>query len=337
MTQQMSTKEVKRELGRRIETARQPEFLDARVRPYLGAEAGANGHWKTKVLQLDGTGAATLEIDLGGRKVFGKFFPDDSGLLRYEKLKALRAVGFGPGERYQVVEPLGFIPEYGMLLTRGVEGPAVSESIGADDDALVAGAMEAARWLAKLHTISVRIGEPRSLLETSEVLSVARRMAKVVNRRPGYLGRAVEMVRALEKLAESTRDGLLVQTHGQYRPIHVFLGGPLVTVIDLDRSRPGDPAYDVVEFIHRMRKTMFKYAGTVEPADAPTQAFLETYASGVPDRSYLANLPFHWARFVFHSLNKELKEGDGADLEFNPAARFCLSEFENVVEGRFGI
>jgi hypothetical protein len=337
MIQATSTREVKRELGRRIEMVRRPEFLDGRIRPYLAAQDEANGSWETDVLQLDGTGAATLEINIGDQKVFGKFYPGDNGPLIYEKLKALRAGGFGPDDRYQVVEPLGFIPEYGMLLTRGVDGPPVSEAIGVDDEAFLSGVRESARWVARLHACPVRIGKPRSLLESSEVLSVVRRLAKVMTRHPAHLERAVAMVRQMEELAEDTVDGLLVQTHGQYRPIHVFISDSSVAVIDLDRSRPCDPSRDVAEFVHRLRVMMYRDQGTVERAEAPTRAFLETYASEIPDRSYLTNLRFHWSRYVFHSLSKELKDSESTDLESGPSAAFYRSEFENVIQDRYGV
>ena len=265
-----STKDVKRELSRRVDIVTQPRCLESQIRPYLRAEAGVNGDWQTRVVQLDGTGAATIEIGLGGQqRVFAKLYPDESGSLIYEKLKTLRTCGFGPGERYQAVEPLDFIPEYGMLLTKGAEGLPVSAHIGVDEGAVLAGAREAAIWLAKLHNTPLRIGPPRALLDSGELLPLARRLAKTLCRRPQFLGLALEMIQALEDLAGDTVEGLLVQSHGQYRPIHVFIGDSTVTVIDLDRSRPCDPARDTAEFLHRLRMTTFWHTGSVEPADAP--------------------------------------------------------------------
>lgn len=339
MTLRVPSREIKQDLSRRIEMVNRPEFLEARIRPHFPNTA-VDGGWQTRVLQLDGTGAATLEIGLGGRKVFAKFYrPDDEGApLIYEKMAALRAAaGFGPGERYQVAEPLDVVPEYGMLLTKGAEGPAVSDFVGGDQDALVSGVVESARWLARLHSSPVRIGRPRSLAASSELLSVARRLAKVTTRSPGHLETADGMIRKMERMAEDTVDGLLVQGHGQYRPIHVFVGGSSVTVIDLDRSRPYDPSYDVVEFLVRLRKSVLKHAGSAGPAETPTRAFLETYVSAVPDRSYLANLSFHWARFILHGLNGEMKDDQTGDPEFDRAIAFYHSEFEHVLEGRFDV
>jgi hypothetical protein len=288
------------------------------------------------VVQLDGTGAATIEITYGSQpKVFAKLYPDASGPLIYEKLKSFRACGFGSSDYYQAVEPLGFIPAYSMLLTRAAEGLPVSAHIGGDKEALLAGVQEAGIWLARLHSTPLRIGSPRTLLDSGELLPLARRLAKTLCRRPQFLGLTLEMIQALEDLAGDTAEGLLVQSHGQYRPIHVFIGASAVTVIDLDRSRPCDPARDVAEFLHRLRMTTFWHTGSVKPADAPTAAFLAAYSSAVADGVYLANLRFHWARYIFHSFNHKLKDTDSDDLEVDAIVRFYRSEFEHAINGRF--
>ncbi len=329
-----SASSVKLDLSRRVEAVCRPEFLDARVRPVLRA-GGRPGAWETRVVQLDGTGAATLEITLDrAQRIFAKLYPDDSGPRVYEKLKALRAAGFGDGERHQAVDPLGFIPEYGMLLARAAEGRAVSAFIGTQPEALRAGSREAAAWLAKLHTCPLRVGTPQSLLESGELLSLSRRLAKTIRRQPRFLDLALEIIEVVERLAAQTREGVWVQSHGQYRPIHVFVGDAAVTVIDLDRSRPSDPARDVAEFLHRLRMTHFWQAGSVEPADTATEEFLTTYRAATGQPAHLANLRFHWARYIFHSLNRKLKGLDHDDGELDRTVTFYRSELERVVSGR---
>lgn len=326
--------DIKQVLRERIEEATDPGFLDARVRPHLGGNG--NGSWETTVIQLDGTGAATVEIRrAGGPSVFAKFFPNGAGPAIYEKLRAFRGAGFGAGSRYQAVEPLDWVPEFNLLLTRGAEGVAVSDWVAVDDEATLAGVREAATWLARLNTSSLRYGSPSSLLVSSEVLSVARRLAKVAAERPDYVPVAVEMIKDLEHLAEDTVDGIAVQSHGQYRPIHVFLSEAAVTVIDLDRSRPSDPSRDVAEFLHRVRMRMFWDTGSVERAEAPTRAFLETYRAQAPPE-YLTNLRFQWARYVFHSLTRKMKKGEREEDEIERTLEFYRSEFERLVDGRLG-
>lgn len=335
------TKDVKAELGRRVSEATEASFLDARFQRWF--PAGDEG-WEVKVIQLDSTGAATVEVRrTTGPAVFAKFFPPGTeGRAIHEKLLTLRAGGFGDGSRYQVVEPVGYLPELDLLVCREAAGPSVAQVLAGDDrDARLAAVREAATWLGRLHSTPLRIGAPHSMIVSTEILSLTRRLAKVAAERPDYVPEAVAMVERLEALSVDTVDGLAVQSHGQYRPIHVFLGHPAgedgagagpTTVIDLDRSRPADPARDTAEFLHRLRRQLLGAGRGEDAADEATAAFLEAYGAAVPDpATWTANLRFHWARYVFHSMNRKLKKGAGEDDE--RAVEAYRRDFTALVEG----
>jgi hypothetical protein len=336
------TKDVKAELGRRVATATEQSFLEATFRAYFPPETGGNGDtaeptgdgWSTRVVQLDSTGAATVEIRRPGGAVFAKFFPPGTeGRAIYEKLLTLRENGFGADSAYRVVEPVGYVAELDLLICREAEGPSVADVLATGDHEAALGAVrEAATWLGRLHATPVRIGAPHSLIVSTEILSVTRRLAKVAADRPDYVAEAVSMIERLETLAIDTVDGLAVQSHGQYRPIHVFLGGGATTVIDLDRSRPADPARDTAEFLHRLRRQQLGTGRGEAAADEATAAFLDAYREAVPDASaWTANLRFHWARYVFHSMNRKLKKGSTeADEQAVEAYR---RDFAALVDG----
>lgn len=339
------TKAVKEELGRRVATATEESFLEARFRPLLEGASGngaANGRdpeagWEVRVIQLDSTGAATVEVRHDGRTVFAKFFPPGTeGKAIHDKLLALREDGFGAGSRYQVVEPLGWLPELDLLVCAEARGPSVADVLSGDDrDAQLPAVREAGEWLGRLHSTRLRIGAPHSLIVSTEILSVTRRLAKVAAEHPDHVADAVAMIEQLEDLALETVDGLAVQSHGQYRPIHVFLGGGATTVIDLDRSRPADPARDTAEFIHLLRRQLSGDGRSPEDVEAATGAFLDAYRAVVPEpEAWLANLRFHWARFVFHSMNRKLKKGDSD--EDDRAVDAYRADFQALVDGRLG-
>lgn len=339
------TKDVKAELGRRVAAASETEFLEARFRPLVEAANGGpsgngNGHqadWGVRVIQLDSTGAATVEVRRsGGRAVFAKFFPPGTeGRAIHDKLVRLRDEGgFGAGAPYQVVEPLAWMGELDLLVCAEALGPSVADVLGGDDPAArLAAVREAATWLGRLHSTPLRIGKPHSMLVSTEILSLTRRLAKVAADQPERVPPALRMITQLEALALDTVDGLAVQSHGQYRPIHVFLGGGATTVIDLDRSRPSDPARDTAEFLHRLRRQLTGDGRSSEEVEAATDAFLDAYRAAVPDAAaWLANLRFHWARFVFHSMNRKLKKGDSP--EDDRAVETYRADFAALVEGR---
>lgn len=316
---------------RRCTEVQQPEFLDRVVRPHL---PGATGHaWETEVIQLDGSGAATVRISLGEHpSVYAKIFPFDDGPVVYQKLMDFRAAGFDADSRYQTVEPLGWYPEFDLLLCRGVPGTCLADMY--DQPGWAEGAAEAGTWLGRFHTSGLKIGRPKSLLVTSEMVSLAKRAAKAVAAGPQHLDLALRMIAALDKLSYDTADGVQVQCHGQYRPIHVFIAESSVTVIDLDRSAPADPARDVAEFVQRMRSDVFDLNGSVAPAEGATRDFLDAYARAAGSDAYLANFKFHYARHLVHRVNRLNKKGP-AEGQAIAEQEFFLAELDEVFQGRF--
>ena len=309
----------------RVEEITRPAFLDERVRPHL--PAAPDGEWRTTTIQLDGSGAATVRVSLDdGPAVYAKLFPFEDGPLVHERLQALRAAGLGSGSAEQSVEPLAWHPDVRVLLCREAPGRAVSELVGGPSGPLVEGCARAGRWLGRLHTSGLAIGEPRSLLVTGELLSLAKRLAKVVAKEPDQLPDSLDTLALLEDLARETRDGLLVQSHGQYRPLHVFVTDEVTTVIDLDRTGPADPARDLAEFVHRLRVGVHSATGSTAGADEPADAFYAAYVE-VAGRDGLTNLRFHRARYLAHSVHRKVKDG-GTD---DPRLALYRAELERVV------
>lgn len=313
----------------RVAALCRPAFLDERVRRHLPpAPPGAS--WRTHTIQLDGSGAATVRVALDdGPAVYAKLFPFEDGPEVHAKLRALRDAGLGAGSADQAVEPLEWWDDVRVLLCREAPGRALSELVGGDPELLAEGCARAGHWLGRLHTSGLRVGPTRSLLVTGELVSLAKRLAKAVAKDPGHLARAVEVLAVLEELARDTRDGAAVQSHGQFRPIHVFLADGVTTVIDLDRTGLADPARDLAEFVHRLRVGAFQLTGSAAGTDAACTAFYEAYAALAGEQP-LVNLRFHRARYVAHSMNRGVKEGktDGTD---DPLLVFYRGELDRVL------
>jgi hypothetical protein len=330
-----AARRVKSEQLARTDVICSEPWLERFARPHLDPVHPADRDWQTKVIQLDGSGAATVQISLGASPpVYAKVFPFDDGPDVFGKLQMFRVAGFGDGRRYQSVEPLAWEPELKTMLCRAAPGRAVSELVGGATAPLAEATTEAGRWLATFHSAQFRVGPAQSLLVTGELTSLAKRLAKTTAERPDYLPLALEMLAALDRLTYTTADGLLAQSHGQYRPIHVFIAPDVVTVIDLDRSAPADPARDVAEFLHHLRNSTYIATGDLHRADEPCSAFLAGYRQ-VAGETPLTNLPFHWARYLFHSLSRQVKSGDipPGDLPSDPTYRRYREEFDRVVGG----
>jgi hypothetical protein len=325
---------IKAALNERIAEITSPDFVAEHISRHVSSANGV----QHRVVENNGLGAATIEFRYSdGQAVFAKLYPegDPLGPYSYEKLVSLREAGLGDGSGYQVVEPLGWYDERNLMLTRGATGQVVASLLGGENGTLSDASRAAARWLAHLHKLPVRIGRPKPMIEASELFPMARRLAKVAAQNPTMVKPLLERMKQLERLSEETIDGVVAHTHGQFRPIHVFLDGDLVTVIDIDRGGPGDPARDAAEFVHRLRTMTFARTGQVATADEPTAAFVDEYRANVP-ADFSHNLAFHWGRFVLHSLHNQLKDKDSDNAaEVEARLPFYQAEFEGILAGRF--
>jgi aminoglycoside phosphotransferase (APT) family kinase protein len=296
-----------------------PEFQGRTLDP-----AACRAH----VVQNDGTGPATLFYDVeGAGRVFAKLYRDASGQHAYQVLSTLWSDGFGPNSRYRVAQPLAFIPDLNLMLARAAPGKELAAAT--TDEELVAGAREAARWLLQLHRSPLRLGEPRYPMEVYHKL--LHRLGKAAATRPEQVETLLEQADRLEETARKLRLQL-VQAHGQFRHIHVFLADDAVTVIDLDRCRPGDPARDVGEYIHRMRTKRYKASGGKSRAEDATRTLLEVYSAELPDNLY--NLPFYWGYHNLVSLWRFMKGTAPDHPDYARLVEFYLSEFETALGSR---
>jgi hypothetical protein len=311
------------ELARKIERITQPEFIRRHI-----SEASGTDEPVVSLVQNDGTGAATLRYTGEDASVFAKVYVDDSGAHSHAVLRTLWNDGFGGSSRYRVSEPLGFLPEENVLLVRGAGDVNVASA--PDEAGLAEGAREAARWLARLHGSPIRVGRTRYPWEVYHKLM--HRLSKAAAAHPDRVDDMLELYDRFESITRAF-ELRFVQAHGQYRHIHVFLEGPAVTVIDLDRSRPSDPAQDLGEFVHRMRTKRYKATRGASRAEEATTAFLGEYLAVLPENA--ANLPFYWGYHALVSMWKFMKSSTPADPKWRGLIDYYLSEFEYAVSGRW--
>src|SRR6266702_298792 len=325
-----------KDLEKKVAEISQPDFVRrhlCRFIPECRPEELQPEDIAARTIQNDGTGAATVEIEIrGSGTLYCKLYPDESGLHAHQVLKELWEEGFDATKRYQVSEPLCFIDEYNLLVMRQVPGRCLESLLARDDDAAMAGVREAVRWLLRLHGSPVRIGCGDHAWYMFRKL--AGRLSRAAALHPDKAGILVAMLERLA-VAEKSAPAEEVQVHGQFRPIHVFLDDETVCVIDLDRSQPSDnPSQDLGEFVHRLRTTLYRKHGRLELANLLTAAFLEEYGAKKP--SALDRVPFYRGFRVMDSLCHNLRKLKEDDPEFGKVIRFYDGEFEDAVSGGSG-
>lgn len=332
----MSIQQAKRReaLGERIAEISRCDFIQQHLCRLLPESSGTSpdpDNFRASIIQNDGTGPATVEYRMAGStRLFAKLYADESGAHAYEVLHNLWHGGFGRNQCYQVPEPLCFVAEYQLLLMREARGEPLASCLSQDGCRAVSGVREAARWLLQLHSSPIRVGkvdQPWYMF-----LKLSDRLTKAAASHPRELKRLTAMLVQLGELTERREVGEAVQAHGQFRPIHVFLNGDNITVIDVDRSVPSDPARDLAEFVHRLRSTILRDSGSMRRANLLTSTFLDEYAAQKP--AGLGTLSFYQGFHILVSLCRHMKQLKADDPAWAPTIDFYAGEFEAAMSGK---
>jgi aminoglycoside phosphotransferase (APT) family kinase protein len=319
--------------GRAPRRLAQPEsdFDVALVQSSLPRASSEGRECQAALVQDTGTGRMTVRYEMGDAVLFGKTYSDGLGGHSHRVLKALWEDGFGPASRHRVPEPIAFWPERNFLVMRAAGGGPLSALMSGDPVRWLEGVRGAARWLAALHRSPVRVGEPEPEWDSLKAFRLTVRLLKAAAARPregAILRERLQVVKDRLKRLPAGRP--VVQTHGRYHHDHVFIGPEAVAVIDLDRSRPADPAKDAAEFVRVLRWTAFKSGLAASRAEAATAAFLDEYLSRVPEAH--AGLPYYWSSYLLLGYLGALKKPDVADDRTSAVVGFYSRELERVME-----
>ena len=326
---------TKEELGTWACSFKESDFLSKFVYPVVSGKepvVAAGFDCKTSVVQNTGTGRLTLRYDFeSGQTLYAKLYTDELGAHSYAVMKELWHGGFNRGSRFQVPEPLAFLPEHNFVLMRGVEGSPLAEALNGDGSIeLIAGCREAARWLAAFHRSSIRVGELEPDWDSLKIFRICVRLIKAAAARPEERDALLDSMHVLKaRIKEFPARGPVAQTHGRFHHEHVFINGNQVAVIDLDRSRPTNPAKDVAEFLRVLRMSIFRSGRDLNRADEASSAFLDEYLSQVPEVAF--SLPYYWSAFLWLSLFGVLKKLGPDDPRRTGLMNFHTGEMERAM------
>jgi hypothetical protein len=272
---------------------------------------------------------AVAEYRFGeSRRIVAKLYQDvDEGHAAHRLLRAMWRGGFGGASTYRVPEPIGYLPEHGVLLMERVQGEALAGLLMFDGRSFRFGLLQAARWLGALHVSPLRLGPREDRLR--DAFRMSRRLSEAIRCRP-----AVENVlrQAVEELAlraaRVAEPRPAVQTHRRYEPRRVFLAPEHVTVIGLDSVAVADPMKDVADFIHRFRWESAMSGLGIAIVDDATHAFLTDYSQcGAGD---LSSLGYQWSYSILWSLLGLACSRGTDDRDWTLRSRVLLDEFERV-------
>ena len=223
------------------------------------------------------------------------------------------------------------MPEHNLVLMRGVTGTRVGGLLAADSTVQPLDAMrQAARWLARFHGATERIGDPEPEWDSLKIFRLTVRLIKASAASPGERDVLLDTMHMLKRRMQRLPcRPVLVQTHGRYHHDHVFLNGDVVSVIDFDRSRPADSAKDVAEFVRVLRTTAFRSGWDPQGIDRLSDAFLTEYLSLAPAAA--ESLPFYWASFILLGYFGLVRKPHATDARCQELLAFHVRELDRVL------
>ena len=234
------------------------EIMNGNLTPMLGDVCSASAvrfvH-RAKLLAYKPGKRAVIRYDLDQLEcqkyfsVYGKLYPEPYLSERaYKVMNTLHNEVFRDSTDLDVPEPLGVIPNLGMLIFIPAEGKLLGDYIAMrslDGDEVVRAMELAGKWLALLHTHKIPLekefkveNEVDNIRDWAELVS-----KKYPDERKAATYIADYLIQKTAKLDFSVR----VPIHKDFHYEHVLIDSGL-KVFDFDEMRLGDPNFDLAHF-----------------------------------------------------------------------------------------
>jgi len=234
------------------------EIMNDNLAPMLGDVCSASAvrfvH-RAKLLAYKPGKRAVIRYDLDQLEcqkyfsVYGKLYPEPYLSERaYKVMNTLHNEVFRDSTDLDVPEPLGVIPNLGMLIFIPAEGKLLGDYIAMrslDGDEVVRAMELAGKWLALLHTHKIPLekefkveNEVDNIRDWAELVS-----RKYPDERKAATYIADYLIQKTAKLDFSVR----VPIHKDFHYEHVLIDSGL-KVFDFDEMRLGDPNFDLAHF-----------------------------------------------------------------------------------------
>lgn len=250
-----------------------------RIGPLLADLLPGRSNVKRSTLVDHKAGRALFRVDVvvgperAEHQVIAKIFSDLTQAARvHQTMNHLWSEVFAATPGLTIPQPLGWIPDLGLVAYRRVDGQPLHQ-IGSPT-ALSQWTRAAARWLTVLHRSSITLDRQLSVVHEA---NNAIEWAAVTDRQLGRNSTCVSSVAAaLSPVAAQLRIATDTPIHKDFHYEHVIVDRG-VAVIDLDETRAGDPTFDLAHFCTNLR--LLSLRGLLSDIEQTTLAhdFLDEY------------------------------------------------------------
>ena len=236
-------------------------------------------------------------------EVVGKRYADGiEGARAFRAMRLLWESGFGADSRLRIPEPLGYFPDFKLLVQEKVRGALMPTQIGRGNGSTHRYLTMAARWVAKLHSHDAIPGAV-SPPEDDEI-SIRKFVGCVGECFPRQAAPLEGIARALRHRRAFFKAPRPTLVHGDFHPENIFVTRNGATVIDFDQFCLSDPARDLGYILAQMQATAYRQTGSFRAVAGEIKAFLDEYFTSIAPEEHDA-----WAARIATFAATSLLEG----------------------------
>jgi len=218
-------------------------------------------------------------------EIVGKRYADGiEGARAFRTMRLLWDSGFGAASRLRIPEPLGYFPDFKLLVQEKARGALMPTRLGRGNGSAHRHLTMAARWLAKLHSQDVfpdAVGWPGN-----DESSIKTFVACVGERFPRQAAQLADIARALRERRAFFKSPPPTWVHGDFHPENIFVTRNGATVIDFDQFCLSDPARDLGYILAQMQATAYRQTGSLRTVAGEIKAFFAEYLTNIPPEEH---------------------------------------------------
>ena len=205
--------------------------------------------------------------------IYGKFQHSRRGALTYDVMRALWDLPARKDGELIVAQPLGYLPQYDLLLQSALPGEEVKGDRHAED--FMQQCVAAGRALAHIHNSGITAGNPHTL--DVEFLRLHDRLEQFKMSSPRVFLTLRELLSQIKAKADRIPVEAPVPSHGDYKYNQFLFDGRSFALIDVEYFVQAEPSFDLGKYCGHLIPSMPKHWSDTVQANEARRLFLESY------------------------------------------------------------
>jgi aminoglycoside phosphotransferase (APT) family kinase protein len=211
--------------------------------------------------------------------IYGKFQHSRRGQLTYDVMRALWELPARAKGDLVVAEPLGYYPQYDLLLQSALPGEEIPGDRHAD--LFMEQCAAAGRTLGHIHNSAITVGTPHTI--DTEIGRLRGRLEEFKMSGPQVYMLLRSLLNQIAATADRIPPEAPVASHGDYKYNQFLYDGTNFGLIDVEYFVQAEPSFDLGKYCGHLAPSMPKHWSDTAQADEARRVFLQAYCEVRPE------------------------------------------------------